>query len=74
VSVISACIKGDMACARAAGLLCLSVRQIKRPKGTFSYLCLLRQRLRRHGVPLAFYGDHSGVFVRYDDHWRWKNS
>jgi hypothetical protein len=25
-------------------------------------------------VPLAFYGDHSGVFVRYDDHWRWKNS
>ncbi len=32
VSVISACIKGDMACARAAGLLCLSVRQIKRFK------------------------------------------
>jgi hypothetical protein len=32
VSVISACIKGDMACARAAGLQCLSVRQIKRSK------------------------------------------
>jgi transposase len=32
VSVISACIKGDLACARAAGLLCLSVRQIKRFK------------------------------------------
>src|SRR5258708_7116354 len=30
VSVISACIKGDMACARAAALLCLSGRQIKR--------------------------------------------
>jgi len=36
---------------------------------TFGYLCLLRQLLRRHGVPLAFYGDHSGVFVRNDDHW-----
>src|SRR5271170_2429356 len=32
VSVISACIKGDLACARAAGLLCLSVRQVKRLK------------------------------------------
>src|SRR6201988_2276442 len=32
VSVISACIKGEMACARAAALLCLSVRQIKRLK------------------------------------------
>src|SRR5437016_1863204 len=32
VSVINACIKGDMACARAAVLLCLSVRQIKRLK------------------------------------------
>ncbi len=25
-------------------------------EGTFGYLCLLRQLLRRHGVPLAFYG------------------
>ena len=32
VSVISACIKGDLACASAAELLCLSVRQIKRLK------------------------------------------
>src|ERR1700675_817629 len=39
VSVISACIKGDMACARAAGLLCLSVRQIKR----------LKKRMREEG-------------------------
>ncbi len=36
---------------------------------TFGYLCLLKQLLRRHGVPLAFYGDHSGVFVRNDDNW-----
>ena len=36
---------------------------------TFGYLCLLRQMLRRHGVPLAFYGDHSGIFVRNDDCW-----
>ena len=35
----------------------------------FGYLCLLRQLLRRHGVPLAFYGDHSGIFVRNDAHW-----
>src|SRR6202011_1054914 len=39
VSVINACIKGDMACARAAGLLCLSVRQVKR----------LRKRMREDG-------------------------
>src|SRR6202790_2716410 len=38
-------------------------------ESTFGYLCLLRQLLRRHGVPLAFYRDHSGVFVRNDDHW-----
>jgi hypothetical protein len=39
VSVIGACIKGDMACARAAELLCLSVRHIKR----------LKKRLREDG-------------------------
>jgi transposase len=39
VSVLSACIKGDMACARAAELLCLSVRQVKR----------LKRRLREDG-------------------------
>jgi transposase len=39
VSVISACIKGDMACARAAALLCLSVRQVKR----------LNKRMRQEG-------------------------
>ena len=32
VSVISACIKGDLACASAAELLSLSVRQVKRLK------------------------------------------
>jgi hypothetical protein len=36
---------------------------------TFGYLCLLRQMLGRYGVPLAFYGDHSGIFVRNDDCW-----
>jgi transposase len=36
---------------------------------TFGYLCLLRLLLRRFGVPLAFYGDHSGIFVRNDDCW-----
>src|SRR5580700_1020709 len=36
---------------------------------TFGYLCLLRQVLRRCGVPLAFYGDRSGIFVRNDDNW-----
>jgi transposase len=36
---------------------------------TFGYLCLLRQLLRRHGTPLAFYGDHSAIFVRNDDGW-----
>src|ERR1700722_18045587 len=35
----------------------------------FGYLCLLRQMLRRHGAPLAFYGDHSGIFVRNDEFW-----
>jgi len=35
----------------------------------FGYLCLLRQLLRRHGLPLAFYGDRSGIFVRNDDNW-----
>jgi transposase len=39
VSVINACIKGEMACARAAGLLGLSVRQIKR----------LKKRMREDG-------------------------
>ena len=35
----------------------------------FGYLSLLRQLLRRHGVPLAFYGDRSGIFVRNDNSW-----
>src|SRR5271163_5342082 len=39
VSVISSCVKGEMACARAAALLLLSVRQVKR----------LKKRLREHG-------------------------
>ena len=33
------------------------------------YFRLLQCLLQRFGVPLAFYGDRSGVFVRNDDHW-----
>lgn len=33
------------------------------------YLTLLLQLLRHRGTPLAFYGDHSGIFVRNDDFW-----
>ena len=33
------------------------------------YVVLLHQLLTRHGVPLAFYGDRSGVLVRSDAHW-----
>ena len=39
VSVINACIKGDMACTSAAELLCLSVRHVKR----------LKKRVRKDG-------------------------
>lgn len=33
------------------------------------YFRLLRRLLRRFGVPVSFYGDRHGVFVRNDDHW-----
>ena len=33
------------------------------------YFRLLQSLLRRHGIPVAFYGDHSGVFTRNDPHW-----
>ena len=33
------------------------------------YFRLLRRLLRREGVPLSFYGDRHGVFVRNDPHW-----
>src|SRR5713226_7273674 len=36
---------------------------------TFGYLCLLHQLVSRYGVPLALYGDHSGIFVHNDDYW-----
>ena len=38
-------------------------------ENALGYLWLLRQLLRGHGTPLAFYGDHSGIFVRNDDFW-----
>ncbi len=33
------------------------------------YFHLLQSLLHRFGVPTAFYGDRSGIFVRNDDHW-----
>jgi transposase len=33
------------------------------------YFRLLQSLLRRFGVPVAFYGDRSGIFVRNDEHW-----
>jgi transposase len=33
------------------------------------YFRLLQSLLRRFGVPIAFYGDRNGIFVRHDDHW-----
>src|SRR5271169_6436969 len=33
------------------------------------YFRLLQNLLRHYGTPLAFYGDHSGIFVRNDDFW-----
>ena len=33
------------------------------------YFHLLQRLLRRWGVPTAFYGDRSGIFVRNDEHW-----
>jgi hypothetical protein len=33
------------------------------------YFRLLRRLLSRCGVPLSFYGDRHGIFVRNDDHW-----
>ncbi|HXY23790.1 MAG TPA: ISNCY family transposase [Candidatus Acidoferrum sp.] len=36
---------------------------------TEGYFHLLQSVLRRFGIPTAFYGDHSGIFVRNDDSW-----
>ena len=36
---------------------------------TAGYFHLLQSLLRRFGVPTAFYGDRSGIFVRNDDYW-----
>lgn len=33
------------------------------------YFCLLQSLLCRFGIPTAFYGDRSGIFVRNDDGW-----
>lgn len=36
---------------------------------TEGYFHLLQRLLRRFGIPTAFYGDRSGIFVRHDDFW-----
>ena len=36
---------------------------------TEGYFHLLERLLRRFGIPTAFYGDRSGIFVRNDDSW-----
>jgi hypothetical protein len=36
---------------------------------TEGYFHLLQSLLRRFGIPTAFYGDRSGIFVRNDDSW-----
>ena len=36
---------------------------------TEGYFHLLQSLLGKFGVPLAFYGDHSAIFVRNDDRW-----
>jgi hypothetical protein len=36
---------------------------------TQGYFHLLQSLLRRFGVPTAFYGDRSGIFIRHDDFW-----
>ena len=36
---------------------------------TEGYFRLLQSLLRRFGIPTAFYGDRSGIFVRNDDCW-----
>jgi hypothetical protein len=38
-------------------------------ESAIGYFSLLRQLLRRYGIPLAFYGDRSSIFVRNDDSW-----
>jgi len=97
VSVITACVKGDMACASAAcawlakANSCNSTaaaRLARRPRSAphllgmqddaagkssplssslgsaEGYFHVLQSLLHRFGVPTAFYGDRSGIFVR----------
>ena len=47
-------------------ILALTFRPTKDLHG---YAVLLRQLLGGHGVPVALYGDRSGVLVRNDAHW-----
>jgi hypothetical protein len=47
-------------------ILALAVREHEDLHG---YMEMLRNVLREHGVPVAFYGDRFGALVRNDPHW-----
>jgi len=49
-------------------------RQFFPSETTLGYLCLLRQLLRRFGVPLAFYGRSQRIFSATMTTGQWKNS
>src|SRR5438309_1722071 len=84
VAVISSCVKGDLACARAASLLNLTPRHVKRLKsrlrqggeaalahasrGRPSHRRLPQRLMRWIGVSISFYGESISDFVRKEDH------
>lgn len=47
----------------------LGARFQREPEDTVGYLCLLRQVVERHGVPLSLYRDRHSTFQRNDAHW-----
>lgn len=47
-------------------ILALSFRPTEDLHG---YVTLLREVIQRHGMPVALYGDRSGILVRNDAHW-----
>ena len=45
------------------------VAEFRPSEDAHGYFRLLHRLLRRWGVPLSFYGDRHGIFVRNDQHW-----
>jgi transposase len=82
VAVISRCVKGELACARAAGLLCLSVRQIKhlkkrlREEGEAALAHANRGRPSRRRLPQAVRERivqlSRGTYAGFNDHHLWE--